>query len=201
MITMRSTRSVPTPFVHPRRPVTVASRSGAPLGWWLGASALGSLLLCLLLSATEAEAKRKPVQHVQPDLRILSVTASPESYSPQDGSLDFAIEVELPKDLDGATILEVSSLISSPSKRSMRFLSNRQPAGTPTTQALPQALPPGSKPRLAVTLTWDGTDQTRQAVEHGKYNYEVRAKLLAVGEKGPRTKMVSWPKRGIIEVK
>jgi hypothetical protein len=29
----------------------------------------------------------------------------------------------------------------------------------------------------------------------------VRVKLLANGEKGPRTQMVAWPKRGTIEVK
>lgn len=54
---------------------------------------------------------------------------------------------------------------------------------------------------MAVTLTWDGTDQSRQLVDRGKYAYEVRAKLLAVGEKGPRTQMVSWPTRGVVEVK
>ena len=31
--------------------------------------------------------------------------------------------------------------------------------------------------------------------------FEVRAKLLANGEKGPRTQTVGWPKRGTIEVK
>lgn len=182
------------------------SESPSPAPWSL--AVLASLILCLLgslLLGGSVEAKRKQVHRPQPDLKILSVSPSPASYSPQTGPLDFAIEVELPKDLDGATILEVSSLISSPSKRSMRFLSNRQPVGAqsqppspaaPTTNARPEA-----KPHVAVTLTWDSTDQSKQVVERGKYSYEVRAKLLAVGEKGPRTHMVSWPKRGIVEVK
>ncbi len=169
---------------------------------------LASLILCLLsplLLDDPAEAKRKQVHRPQPDLKILSVNPSPASYSPQTGPLDFSIEVELPKDLDGATILEVSSLISSPSKRSMRFLSIRQPVGaqgqsSPSSAQATDAQP-GAKPRVAVTLTWDGTDQSQQVVERGKYSYEVKAKLLAVGEKGPRTHMVSWPKRGIVEVK
>jgi len=168
---------------------------------------LASLILCLLglLLEDQAEAKRRQVQRPQPDLKILSISSSPAAYSTQTGPLDFSIEIELPKDLDGATILEVSSLISSPSKRSMRFLSTRRPVGiqsqapSPSIQAADAQ--PGVKPHMAVTLTWDGTDQSRQLVDRGKYAYEVRAKLLAVGEKGPRTQMVSWPMRGTVEVK
>jgi hypothetical protein len=163
------------------------------------------LWLLLWFLPDHAEAGRKQVHRPQPDLKILSVNTSPAAYSPRTGPLDFAIEVELPKDLDGATILEVSSLISSPSKRSMRFLSNRQPVVAQTQPPPPSAEANGSqpvaKPRVAVTLKWDGTDQSEQLVESGTYSYEVRAKLLAVGEKGPRTQMVSWPKRGILEVK
>ena len=59
----------------------------------------------------------------------------------------------------------------------------------------------GKMSRIAVTLTWDGRDQTKQVVINGKYGYEVRAKLLVVGENGPRTLMVSWPKHGTLEVK
>jgi len=164
---------------------------------------LGSALVGLL-SAETADAKRKPVQRPEPDLRIVAVTASPEPYSPGTGSLDLAVEVEMPKELNGATLLEVSSLISSQSKRSMRFLASRQavsdqPASDPPPKAQTAADSPPS--RIVVKLTWDGTDQTKQLVEHGQYRYEVRAKLLVVGENGPRTQMVSWPKRGTLEVK
>lgn len=171
------------------------------------ASAVASVwLLCcvsLLLSAVPAEAKRKAPYRPQPDLRILSIAPSPLAYSLQDGPLHIAIEVALPQDLDGATILEVSSLISSPSKRSMRFLSNRQPVGAAAPKPASQDGGAESKikPQLAVILTWDGTDQNQQTVEQGLYSYEVRAKLLTAGEKGPRTQMVSWPKRGTLEVK
>jgi hypothetical protein len=151
---------------------------------------LGGLLLGFLSSADSVEAKRKPVSRPEPELRIISVVPSSEPYSPQSGSLQFSIEVRLPKELDGATILEVSSFISSPSKRSMRFLSNRQPV------SLSQDSVPS---KVAVTLTWDGMDQNRQRAQ-GRYNYEIRAKLLAGGEKGLRTHMTSWPKRGIVDV-
>lgn len=154
-------------------------------------------LLTVLLQATVAEAKRKPAPQVEPDLRIVAVTVTPVPYSPSAGSLDLAIEVQLPKDLDGASILEVSSLISSPSKRSLRFLSSRQPVEIQNV-----AESPGTPPfRINVVLTWDGTDQANQQVDNGRYQYEVRAKLLTVTEQGPRTQTVSWPKRGILEVR
>jgi len=178
-----------------------------------GAWALSTALVAAMILAgatnheVSAATKRKPAYQAQPDLRILSVSVSPEPYAAGFGSLDLAIEVELPKDLEDAMLLEVSSLISSPSKRSLRFLTNRQPVGaqpqgtpssssaqgTPSSAAAPQ--------RIVVTLSWDGTDQTRQLVADGQYHYEVRAKLLGKGENGPRTQMVSWPKRGTIEVR
>jgi hypothetical protein len=117
---------------------------------------------------------------------------SPEAYVAGQGAMDMAVVVELPSDLDGEMLLEVSSLISSPSKRSMRFLSARQPITMP--------LPDGAS-RTTVTLTWDGTDQHEQAVGQGRYAYEIKAKLLTVSGKGPRTLMHSWPKRGAIEIK
>lgn len=159
------------------------------------------VLFSAMLWLDGAEAKKKPAYRPQPELRILSITLSPPAYSPRNGSLDLAIEVELPRDLDDATILEVSSFISSPSKRSMRFLSNRRPVGAPQQPASVSALQTDSKPRIAVVLTWDGKDQSKQMVENGTYQYEVRAKLLTVGEKGPKTQMTSWPRRGILEVK
>jgi len=165
----------------------------------------GALVLTVLLSValvhpatSDAKRKRNPPS-LPPPLRIVTVTLTPLPYSPSKGSLDFSIEVELPKDLDGATLLEVSSLISSPSKRSMRFLSARQPV-QPTGAEEEPAADRGSRPTTLMRLTWDGTDQTKQQVSSGKYSYEVRAKLLVMGENGPRTHMVSWTKRGILEV-
>ena len=151
------------------------------------------------LAAAPCHAKQKPTRAKVPDLRIVDVTMSPVPFSPALGSLQLSIVVELPAELDGATVLEVSSLISSPSKRSMRFLADRQSLEVPSPLAHPQSVE--RKPRVLVTLTWDGTDQARRRVESGRYKYEVRAKLLAVGEEGPRTQMVSWPRRGTVEVK
>ncbi len=151
----------------------------------------GGLVLAGLLFGTPAvSAKRPPAP--EPDLRIIQVTTSVGLYVPGQGTLDFSVDVDLPTYLDGDILLEVSSLISSPSKRSMRFLTSRQPV------TVPQA---NGASRVSVTLTWDGTDQRAQVVGGGRYTYEVRAKLLTVGEKGPRTLMLSWPKRGVIDIK
>lgn len=186
---------------------TVQPRSSAPSrSRYPARSVLATVLMALCLNVTldpnGADARRKPIQRVEPDLRIISVTASPEPYEPGSGPLTLVIEVALPQDLAGSTLLEVSSLISSPSKSSMRFLSVRQ-----TIEAAHPAANPGSgasgapaSSRVSVSLTWDGTDQTKQPVGQGRYAYEVRAKLLAIGAKGPRTQMVSWPKRGTVNV-
>lgn len=153
--------------------------------------AAGGLVLAGLMSiAPAADAKRPPAP--EPDLRIIQVTMSPDDYVPGQGTLDLAVEVDLPTYLDKDIILEVSSLISSPSRRSLRFLANRQPITVPQ---------PEGTSRISVILTWDGTDQHDQVVGTGRYTYEVRAKLLTVNEKGPRTLMHSWPRRGVIEVK
>jgi hypothetical protein len=170
------------------RPDTCARRCSVHL---VLAVALAGLILGGLVPADSAEAKRKAGPRVEPELRILSVVPSSQPYSPQSGSLEFSIEVQLPRELGGAAILEVSSFLSSPSKRSMRFLSVRQPV---------HASGDGASSKMGITLTWDGMDQNKQPAL-GKYSYEIEAKLLSVGEKGPRTHMVAWPKRGFVEVK
>lgn len=175
-----------------------------------GRLSLGTALLIIGVAivasppASLGKVKRKPAPVVPPDLRILAVGLSAEPFLLEAGPLEFTIDVELPDDLEGATLLEVSSLITSPSKRSMRFLANRVPLGDQLRQLPPISDPAQvgqAKPRVAVTLTWDGTDQSKQPVDSGRYQYEVRAKLLSMGDKGPRTQMVSWPKRGTITVK
>ena len=122
------------------------------------------------------------------------------------GTLDFDIEVAIPPGTDGSTILEVSSLISSRSKRHLRFLATRIPVGSqgdsaPETDSdsidAREEAPPE---RITVTLTWDGTDQNRELVAAGRYSYEIRAKLLAMKENGPRTEMLSWKKKGRLQV-
>lgn len=159
------------------------------------------LLFCamiLLCAPLPASAKSKPhrTPRPEPELKILELKVFPNPYTVSSGLLQFSAVVKLPKELNGATLLEISSFISSPSKNSLRFLTTRtalEPHAASTDGAAP--------PQVSVSLTWDGLDQKKNPSGAGLYQYEVRAKLLANGEKGPRTHMVAWPKRGIVEVK
>jgi len=176
----------------------VTSRSKC-FGLWSGR--VGWVLLCtalLLWAPLDASAKSKPQRapRPEPELKILDVQVSPNPYTISSGSLQFSAQVRLPKELNGATLLEVSSFITSPSKNSLRFLTTRtalEPRAASTDGTAP--------PQISVHLTWDGLDQKKVPAGAGTYQFEVRAKLLANDEKGPRTQMVAWPKRGTIEVK
>ncbi len=160
-----------------------------------------------------AKNKQKSPPRPEPELKILELKIAPNPYVPGQGPLEFAVTVQLPKELDQAAVLEVSSLVSLPSKTSLRFLSDRKPVqtllnGTPesspeggTSESVPPDNPPPSPLRLQVVLTWDGNDQHQRVAQAGAYDYEVRAKLLTMGEKGARTQMVSWPRRGTLVVK
>jgi hypothetical protein len=147
-------------------------------------------------------ARRKPTRVTPPDLKILAVTMTPDPYQPGGEPLEVRIDLELPEEIAEGTLLDLSVLIASPSRTSMRFLSQRDPVEShqPIESAERAAIGGKTKPRISVTLTWDGTDQSRQVVAAGRFTYEIRAKLLGAGDRGPRTQMVSWPKRGTLEV-
>ncbi len=175
---------------HPQ--VHASMHRGWSLGWCV------AMCFCLSLVFTvESEAKKKPnVPRPEPELKIVDLHVTPTPYESGNGPLQFTVTVQLPKELDGATILEVTSLISSPSKTSLRFLSHRRPVEIPA---------PGNgeteRAKVSIELSWDGQNHRKQLAGAGVYTYEVRTKLLANGDKGPRTIMVAWPKRGTVEVK
>ena len=186
-------------FLHMSTRFTVmpgfAPRSQDSRPWLLF---LGIAFCLSILLATECLAKTKPPRapRPEPELKILDLNIAPMPYAPRNGPLEFAVTVQLPRELDSAAILEVAALISSPSKTSLRFLTHRQPARAAATT------PSGTeRPKLVVQLSWDGQDHRKQLTSPGTYAYEVRIKLLANGEKGLRTMMVAWPKRGTLEVK
>jgi hypothetical protein len=168
-------------------------------GLWSGRVAwllLCAVLLFCITPSASAKSKAHRAPRPEPELKILDLNVFPNPYTISSGSLQFSALVQLPKELDGATLLEVSSFITSPSKNSLRFLTVRKPL-EPHAASTDGAAPP----RISVLLTWDGLDQKKIPSGAGLYNFEVRAKLLANGEKGPRTQMLAWPKRGTVEVK
>ena len=156
----------------------------------------GSMLIVLSFGAASAKPKSAKAPRPEPELKILELKVGPRPYTISAGSLEFSAVVQLPKELDGATILEVSSLVTSPSKTSIRFLSLRKPLEAPA--ATPVSTDP---PTVSDVLTWDGMDHTKSPADPGTYNFEQRAKLLSTSAKGPRPLMVSWPKRGTLEVR
>ena len=165
------------------------------------------LLLVMFLSATQgldAKIKQKIAPRPEPDLKIIDLKVSPLPYVPGRGPLEFMVIVQLPKEADDGLMLEVTSLLTSTSMTSLRFLTDRQPlnshapavviAGTDSTgEPLPR--------RVRIRLAWDGLDHNKHLTPQGTYEYEVRAKLLSNGEKGQKTLMRSWPKRGTFPVK
>ena len=156
----------------------------------------GFTLIMLSSGAASAKPKAAKAPRPEPELKILELKVGPTPFRVSAGSLEFSALVQLPRELDGATILEVSSLVTSPSKTSIRFLSLRKPLESPA------ATPVSTDPQqISVVLTWDGLDHTKSPADAGTYHFELRAKLLSNGDKGPRTLMVSWPKRGTLEVK
>ena len=144
-----------------------------------------------VMQLDDADAKRKR-RYSPPPLKILDISTSPTPFAPGNGPLAITIDVELPKNLSNVDLLEVSSMISFPSKRSIRFLYSRHP--------IEEAVVFGGKSKISTTLLWDGKDQTNQWVSAGTYTYEIRAKLMANTDGPPRTKMVSLRVRGELEV-
>ncbi|TKS64612.1 MAG: hypothetical protein EWM73_00244 [Nitrospira sp.] len=99
-------------------------------GSWSGRVALVLLCATLLLwtpLAASAKSKRHRAPRPEPELKILDLNVSPNPYTVSSGSLQFSALVQLPKELNDATLLEVSSFITSPSKNSLRFLTTRKP--------------------------------------------------------------------------
>lgn len=125
-------------------------------------------------------------------LKIVELTSSPSPFELGKSELKLSVVVELPRKLNGANLLELTALISSPTQSSMRFLFQRLPL---TLQPKPQ-----ENPHVHTALFWDGKDQNKNLVSPGTYRYEVRAKLMLEGGDGPRTKIVSERSHGTVEV-
>lgn len=160
---------------------------------------ISAVLLATALAAPSHAAGDKPRGRF-PGLKILSVEATPLPFFLNEHPLTLTITVELPKRLPDGALLDVTTLITSPSKTSIRLLTNRQEVASQTA-----AETDGEKgiPRLVqVTQTWDGTDHTKRVVADGIYAYEVQAKLLVQGKRnGPLMREASLKKRGKFEVR
>ena len=134
-----------------------------------------------------------------PELKILSVEAAPAPFFLNEHPLTLTITIALPKSVPGDALLDVTTLITSPSRTSFRLLTSRQAvagdaaAGTNGAKSVPL--------QVQVMQSWDGTDHTRHLVADGLYDYQVQAKLLVPGKNGPLMREASLKKRGKFEVR
>ena len=151
---------------------------------------VGAWAILCFLAGPIAEGKKRGSGRFLP-LKIVEITTSPSPYEIGNGDLSLSIVVRLPRQLKGADLLEFTALISSPSRSSMRFLTQRMPLPLPNPQV---------NSHVHTTLFWDGKDQTQKLVSSGTYRYEVRAKLMAQESDGPRTKIESPRSHGTVEV-
>ena len=124
-------------------------------------------------------------------VKISDVVVSPDPFILGKSPLKLTLLVELPSSLRGANVLEVSAMITSPTRRSMSFVAHRLLVDELETK--------GKNLTIPVELVWDGKDQYHQLVADGSYFYELQAKLMEDQGNGPRTKIVSRRVHGTLE--
>ncbi|GJL70425.1 MAG: hypothetical protein NPIRA06_30600 [Nitrospirales bacterium] len=148
-----------------------------------------SLIVSLVFSQ-QVDAKRKRGSATSP-VKISDVVVSPDPFILGKSPLKLTLLVKLPSSLRGANVLEVSAMITSPTRRSMSFIAHRLLVGELEAK--------GKNLTIPVELVWDGKDQYHQLVADGSYFYELQAKLMADQGNGPRTRIVSRRVHGTLE--
>ncbi len=156
---------------------------------WLGL--FSWVIVVLIFSLPLVGEGKKKRRAVFSPVKILNVVTAPDPFVIGQSPLTISMVVQLPSSLKGAAVLEVSTLITSPTRRSMSFVTNRLLLGEEELK--------GHIPTFPVELTWDGKDQHDQFVADGSYLYEIQAKLMKDQGDGPRTKIVSRRVHGILE--
>ena len=149
---------------------------------------LGVMVMSFLCEPADARKKRK--QFVSP-IKVEQVKTSPDPFVIGQSPLRLSMMVKVPLSSRASKILEVSALITSPTRKSMSFLSQRL--------SLEEATQNGLLGFVPVELVWDGKDQHDQLVLDGSYFYEIQAKLMEDKGEGPRTKVVSHRVQGTLE--
>ena len=144
-------------------------------------------MILLFVSPTEAKKRRASSSPV----KITDVVTSPDPFIIGKSALTLAMLVELPRSLNGANVLEVSAMITSPTRRSMSFVAHRRLVDNQEAK--------GKNITVPMVLVWDGKDQNHQLVADGSYFYELQAKLMEDQGHGPRTKIVSHRVHGTLE--
>ena len=147
-------------------------------------------VIVLLFLLGEADARKRRKRYISP-VKVEQVVTSPDPFIIGQSPLTLSMMVKVPATTQDSKILEVTALITSPTRRTMSFVTQRlHLAGTTQERQL------GMVP---VTLVWDGKDQYDQWVVDGSYFYEIQAKVMEDKGEGPRTKIVSHRVQGTLE--
>ena len=153
------------------------------------------MVICLgvivtLFLCEQADARKKRKRYISP-VKVEEVATSPDPFIIGQSPLTLSMMVKVPLSAIDEKVLEVSALITSPTRRTMSFVSQRLPLAEATQGGLLRLVP--------VELVWDGKDQYDQLVVDGSYFYEIQAKVLEDKGNGPRTKIVSHRVQGTLE--
>ncbi|UCH90815.1 MAG: hypothetical protein JSU60_06870 [Nitrospirota bacterium] len=151
---------------------------------------IGLSVILVVFLCEQADARKKRKRFISP-VKVEEVATSPDPFIIGQSPLKLSMMVKVPLSAIEEKVLEVSALITSPTRRSMSFVSQRLPLAEATQGGLLNLVP--------VELVWDGKDQYDQLVVDGSYFYEIQAKLLEDEGHGPRTKLVSHRVQGTLE--
>ena len=149
---------------------------------------LGMVLSVFLCEQVDAKKKRK---RFISSVKVEEVATSPDPFIIGQSPMTLSMMVKVPLSAIDDKVLEVSALITSPTRRTMSFVSQRLPLAEATQGGLLGLVP--------VELVWDGKDQYDQLVADGSYFYEIQAKVMEDKGNGPRTKIVSHRIQGTLE--
>ncbi len=149
---------------------------------------LGMVLSVFFCEPVDAKKKRK---RFISSVKVEQMVTSPDPFIIGQGPVTFSMMVKVPLSAKDNAILEVSVLITSPTRKSMSFVSSRMSFAEATQGGLLSFVP--------IELVWDGKDQYDDFVHDGSYFYEIQAKLMEDTGNGPRTKIVSRKIQGTLE--
>ncbi len=153
------------------------------------------LVICLSVIVTlflceQADARKKRKRFVSP-VKVQEIATFPDPFILGKSPMTLSMMVKVPLSAVNNKVLEVSALITSPTRKSMSFVSQRLSLAEVTQGGLLNLVP--------VDLVWDGKDQYQQLVPDGSYFYEIQAKVMEDKGNGPRTKVVSHRVQGTLE--
>jgi len=148
---------------------------------------LGGIVTLVLFEQAEAKTRKR----FESPVKVEEVATSPDPFIIGQSPLRLSMMVKVPLSGIDSKILEVSALITSPTRRSMSFVSQRL--------SLAEATQGGQLGVVPVELVWNGKDQYEKLVADGSYFYEIQAKVMEDEGYGPRTKIVSHRVQGTLE--